>query len=96
MERTISGKKFLDVEHDRRYPFELEKLNEICQLLDLSAEEQTLLFDLAGKARKSIPPDLAEYVSENRAVTDALRNARDKKITSEEWKAITVLMNMKG
>ena len=75
-----------DVEKDRRNPFDLEKLNQLAQILGLSEEDKVLMLDLAGKKRGEVPLDLPSYIMERDYVSVALRAARDLDAGEDEWK----------
>ena len=49
-----------DIEMGRRNPPEMEKLEQISQILLLTDEEKSAMLDLAGKMRNSVAPDLPE------------------------------------
>ena len=74
-----------DVEKDRRNPPELAKLEQIADILGLSYEEKETMFNLAGKKRDSVAPDLPEYIMSRDYVAAALRTARDLDAGEEEW-----------
>lgn len=74
-----------DIEKDRRNPPDKEKLDEISVILSLSEEECSYMYDLAGKKRNAISPDLPEYIMERDYVRVALRKAIDLDIGEEEW-----------
>ena len=74
-----------DVEKDRRNPPELAKLELIAQILELTYEEQETMYNLAGKKRDSVAPDLPEYIMSRDYVAAALRTARDLDAGEEEW-----------
>ena len=74
-----------DVEKDRRNPPELAKLEQIANILGLSYEEKETMFNLAGKKRDSVAPDLPEYIMSRDYVAAALRTARDLDAGEEEW-----------
>lgn len=74
-----------DIEKDRRNPPEMEKLCQISRILNLSDEEETLMFDLAGKKRNSVAPDLPEYIMNRNYVSAALRTARDLDADEADW-----------
>lgn len=74
-----------DIEKDRRNPPEMEKLELISQILMLSDEDKTTMFDLAGKKRNSVAPDLPDYIMERDYVAAALRTARDLDAGEAEW-----------
>ena len=48
-------------------------------------EEKTIMFDLAGKRRNSVAPDLPEYIMERDYVSAALRTARDLDADEADW-----------
>jgi len=74
-----------DVEKDRRNPPELAKLELIARILGLTYEEQETMYNLAGKKRDSVAPDLPEYIMQRDYVAAALRTARDLDAGEEEW-----------
>lgn len=82
----VSAPFLTDVEKDRRNPFDMEKLTQLAEILGLSNEERELMFNLAGKKRNAVAPDLPEYIMERDYVSAALRTARDLDAGEEEWK----------
>ena len=93
----VSAPFLTDVEKDRRNPFDIEKLNHLAHILELTTEEKTLMLDLAGKKRNEVAPDLPEYIMERDYVSAALRTARDLDAGEEEWKQfIEELKKRKG
>ena len=82
----VSAPFLTDVEKDRRNPFGLEKLTQLAKILDLSDEERELMYNLAGRKRNAVAPDLPEYIMERDYVSAALRTARDLDAGEEEWK----------
>lgn len=86
-----------DVEKDRRNPPEFEKLELIVTILGLNEEEKELMFNMAGKRRNTVAPDLPEYIMERDYVSSALRTARDLDASEEEWMAfVEELKKRKG
>lgn len=81
----VSAPFLTDVEKDRRNPFDMEKLTQLAKILGLSNEERELMFNLAGKKRNAVAPDLPEYIMERDYVNAALRTARDLDAGEEEW-----------
>ena len=75
----------LDVEKDRRNPFDIEKLNQLAHILELTKEEKDEMLNLAGKKRNAVAPDLPEYIMQRDYVSAALRTARDLDAGEEEW-----------
>lgn len=60
------------------------ELERIAARLNLTQEEKEIMFDLAGKDRNEISPDLPNYIMEKPIVTVALRKAREK-ATDDDW-----------
>ena len=73
----ITAPYLTDIEKDRRNPPEMEKLELISRILMLNDEDKTTMYDLAGKKRNSVAPDLPDYIMEHDYVSAALRTARD-------------------
>lgn len=93
----ITAPYLTDIEKDRRNPPEMEKLETISNILILSDEEKTTMFDLAGKRRNSVAPDLPDYIMERDYVSAALRTARDLDAGEEDWhKFVEELKRRKG
>lgn len=74
----VSPGYYNDIEKSRRNPPDREILDKLIDALRLSEAEQVLFFDLAGKARSEVSPDLPEYIMENDVVRVALRIAKEK------------------
>ena len=81
----ITAPYLTDIEKDRRNPPEMEKLETIARILNLSDEDKAIMFDLAGKKRNSVAPDLPEYIMERDYVSAELRTARDLDASEQEW-----------
>ena len=75
---------YSDLESGRRTPKDLAFLEKIVTALNLSDEDSRMLYDLAGKAREALPPDLTGYVNTTERARIALRDAKDK-ATDEDW-----------
>ena len=81
----VSAPFLTDVEKDRRNPFDMEKLAQLAQILGLTPDENEMMYNLAGKKRNAVAPDLPEYIIERDYVSAALRTARDLDAGEEEW-----------
>lgn len=81
----VSAPFFSDVEKDRRNPFDSDRLEKVAGILELDKQERELMYDLAGKRRNSVAPDLPDYIMERDYVSAALRTARDLDAGEEEW-----------
>lgn len=62
-----------DIEKGRRNPPSAEKLASLVQMMSMTEEEASLLFDLAGSARGSVAPDIIEYLEKHPGAKDAIR-----------------------
>ena len=93
----ITAPYLTDIEKDRRTPPEMEKLELISQILMLNDEDKTTMYDLAGKKRNSVAPDLPDYIMEHDYVSAALRTARDLDASEADWlKFVEELRQRKG
>lgn len=81
----VSASFLSDVENNRKPPLTADRLEKVVSILLLSSEEKTQMYDLAGKQRNTVPPDLPEYIIERDYVSAALRTARDLDAGEEEW-----------
>ena len=52
----------------------MEKLELISQILTLNDEDKTTMYDLAGKKRNSVAPDLPDYIMEHDYVSANPKN----------------------
>ena len=64
---------------------DVEKLNQLAHILELTKEEKDEMLNLAGKKRNAVAPDLPEYIMQRDYVSAALRTARDLDAGEEEW-----------
>ena len=93
----MSAPYLSDIEKGRRNPPEMDKLDQIAQILLLSDEERTVMLDLAGKMRNTVAPDLPEYIMERDYVSAALRTARDLDASEADWlRVVEELRQRKG
>ena len=93
----MSAPYLSDIEKGRRNPPEMDKLDQIAQILLLSDEERTVMLDLAGKMRNTVAPDLPEYIMERDYVSAALRTARDLDASEADWlRIVEELRQRKG
>jgi len=78
----------------RSIPIELELLDKIKTVLNLSEKDTLMLYDLAGKARDAAPPDLTGYINNTPKARVALRVAKET-ATDEDWDYITKYLENK-
>ena len=93
----VSAPFLSDVEKNRRAPLTADRLDQVAMVLGLSDDEKTKMYNLAGKQRNAVPPDLPDYIIERDYVSAALRTARDLNAGEEEWQRfIDELKKRKG
>ncbi len=84
-----------DIENGNRKPPEGEKLEKILDKLHLTAQERQEAYDLVGKIRNDIAPDIPKYVLGNQVIISALREARDSDASVEDWQEFIEKMKKK-
>ena len=80
----VSAPFLSDVEKGRTAPLTKERLEQVAEILDLTDEEKSQMYDLVGKQRNTIAPDLSDYVMRD-YVASALRTVRDLNAGEAEW-----------
>lgn len=80
----VSPGYYGDIEKNRRNPPDRETLDKLIEVLHLDEDGQETFFDLAGKARSEVSPDLPEYIMQNDFVRVALRIAKEK-ASPDDW-----------
>jgi transcriptional regulator with XRE-family HTH domain len=69
----VSTVYICDIEKDRRNPPSYKMLQLIAGKLELTEEKTAELFDLAGRARGEVAPDIIAYLVANPAVQASIR-----------------------
>ncbi|MBO7449217.1 MAG: helix-turn-helix transcriptional regulator [Paludibacteraceae bacterium] len=78
-----------DIEKGHRYPPELEKLELLVEILELSKEDEERLYDLAASERdNAVSPDLRNYIMGTQKARVALRIARDNNVPESAWQKV--------
>ena len=96
-ELGVSAAYYSDVEKGRRNPLSLEKLEFFASVTGMTDEEKTSMFDLAGKGRSEVAPDLPDYIMSRDYVSAALRTARELGADQSYWEEmIAALKKRKG
>lgn len=76
-----------------------EKIEILTKELILSPEEQERLYDLVGRERKEVSPDLPEYIMDSEVapyVRTALRKAKGSGATVDGWKLVIEELDRKA
>lgn len=81
----VSAPYISDIEKDRRNAPAMDKLERIADYFMLSAEERSLMYDLAGDKKSELAPDIPGYIMGRDYVASALRTARDLDAGEQDW-----------
>ena len=81
----VSAPFLSDVENNRRAPLTEERLADLARVLHLDAEEKAEMYDIVGKQKGLLAPDLNPYVATRPFVNAALRTARNLEANEEDW-----------
>lgn len=93
----VSAAFISDVENGRGSPLKAERLEQVATILNLTNEERSFMYDLAGKQRNAVAPDLPMYIMGKEYVCTALRTARDLNADEADWqKFVDDLKTRKG
>lgn len=84
-----------DIIKGRRNPPEKEGLEKIAEILGLSQEEKDEMYDLAGRDRKQVSPDLTDYIMDLSRPNARLayRKARNANLGDDFWKEVIDMMD---
>ncbi len=84
----ISPAYLSDIEKSRRNPPDLTMLEKMAGELNLSQDQKDTMYDLAGKDREEISPDLPDYIMDRPSARTALRKARRKDASDAFWEEV--------
>ncbi len=83
----VSAVYICDIEKGRRNPLDHNKIAILARRMEMSEDEVSQLFDLAGVARGSVAPDISDYLEKNPSAKDAIRRIVSRGI-SFDWNRI--------
>lgn len=93
----VSAPFLSDVEKNRSAPLTKERLDKVAEILHFDTDEKTAMYDLVGRQRNTVAPDLPEYIIGRDYVAAALRTARDLNAGEAEWlRFVEELKNREG
>jgi transcriptional regulator with XRE-family HTH domain len=84
----VTPQYYSDVEKGRRSALAPDKLDMLKNIFGLTDEENDFMYDLVGKTKNTISPDLPDYIMERDYVRSALRLARDIDAGENDWKVL--------
>jgi transcriptional regulator with XRE-family HTH domain len=79
-----------DIEKNKR---SAPKNNIIKKLSLILKVDLDILNDLAGSSKKTLPPDILDYVEKNPEIISLIRTAKNNKLNSEEFEKIEETIN---
>jgi hypothetical protein len=62
-----------------------ERLADLANVLNLNEKEKAEMYDIVGKQKGLLAPDLNPYVTDRPYVNAALRTARNLEANEEDW-----------
>ena len=82
---SVSAAFLSDVEKNRCAPLTTERLEKVSEILNFSKEEKNEMYDLVGRQKNTVAPDLPEYIKGKEYISMALRTARELDAGEKEW-----------
>ena len=84
-----------DIIKGRRNPPDIEVLEALAQILNLSDEERVEMLDLAGRERKQVSPDLPDYIMDESipSARVALRRAKNEGLGDDFWQQVNKIID---
>ncbi len=74
-----------DVENNRRAPLIEERLADLAEVLNLTEDEKAEMYDIVGKQKGLLPPDLNPYIQDRPYINAALRTERNLDADEADW-----------
>lgn len=87
-----------DIIKGRRNPPDIDGLAALADALHLDEEERDEMFDLAGRERNQVSPDLPEYIMGEDIPTArvALRRARNSNLGDDFWQEVNQIIDRRN
>ena len=87
-----------DIIKGRRNPPDKEGLDALAKALQLDGDERDEMFDLAGRERKQVSPDLPEYIMDENLPNArvVLRRARNQKLGDDFWQEVNKIIDKRN
>jgi len=86
-----------DIIKGRRNPPDIEGLEALSEILALTDDEKNEMFDLAGRDRNQVSPDLPNYIMDESLphARVALRRARNANLGDDFWREVNKIIDQK-
>ena len=87
-----------DIIKGRRNPPDIDGLEVIASVLNLNENERNEMFDLAGRERNQISPDLPEYIMDETlpSARVALRRAKSQELGDDFWQEVNKIIDRRN
>ncbi len=87
-----------DIIKGRRNPPDIDGLEALANALNLNEEDRDEMFDLAGRERKQVSPDLPKYIMGEDIPTArvVLRHARDSNLGDDFWQEVKQIIDRRN
>lgn len=84
-----------DIIKGRRNPPDMESLEALAQSLNLDQDERDEMFDLAGRDRNQVSPDLPDYIMDEAlpSARVALRRAKSQNLGDDFWREVNKIID---
>lgn len=84
-----------DIIKGRRNPPDIDGLESIAIVLNLNDAERNEMFDLAGREKKQVSPDLPEYIMDEAlpSARVALRRAKSQSLGEDFWQEVNKIID---
>jgi transcriptional regulator with XRE-family HTH domain len=87
-----------DIIKGRRNPPDIDGLEELAKALNLNEVERDEMFDLAGRERSQVSPDLTEYIMDENipSARAAFRKARNGGLGDDFWQEVNQIIDKRN
>ncbi len=87
-----------DIIKGRRNPPDMDGLEALAKALNLDQDEREEMFDLAGRDRNQVSPDLPEYIMDEAlpSARVALRRAKSQNLGDDFWQEVNKIIDKRS
>ena len=87
-----------DIIKGRRNPPDMDGLEALARALNLDQDEREEMFDLAGRDRNQVSPDLPEYIMDEAlpSARVALRRAKSQNLGDDFWQEVNKIIDKRS
>lgn len=87
-----------DIIKGRRNPPDMDGLEALAKALNLNQDEREEMFDLAGRDRNQVSPDLPNYIMDEAlpSARVALRRAKNQNLGDDFWQEVNKIIDKRS